>query len=140
MAAVWWSFALSCLAVLIAAGSLWYSRGLKLAADRSADAVEAAEERARKAEERNRVDWSLQHIEKSRYALVNKGTETAHGVRVDSGELLAHGPIEIDEFSAGHAEPYIITRSMGTAMDRIVVTWHHKPDLSDEQQRKELLI
>lgn len=141
------AFVVSCLAVVCAAGAVWYARGQKHAADRAATAAEkaastaiAAEERQQRAEERSRVLWSLTNVNKSKYVLAHEGTDPAYGVHVDAGELLTRGPTEFDRFPPGHSESYLLSRAFGMSTDRIIVTWHHSQDLSDDQRRQELLI
>ncbi|WP_019819463.1 hypothetical protein [Saccharomonospora saliphila] len=162
------AFVVSCVAALISAGALWYSRGQKMAADRSAQAAErsagsaersemsaaqsaeaaaetAAIERARRADEvadadRSRVRWSLEDLGKDRWMLTNAGTDSAYGVRVSAGDVHIRGNVGLDEFPSDHAEPYIILRTFGSYTDRIEVTWHYRADLSDEQQRRELIL
>ncbi|MBA0126321.1 hypothetical protein H0B56_12285 [Haloechinothrix sp. YIM 98757] len=141
-------------ALLISAGALWYSRGQKLAADRSARAAEesataAAEtadiDKARRAEEldnaeRNRVVWRLEHTGDMWYRLINCGTESAYGVQIDAGELIVEEAGPFGEIASDGAEPLLLARSWASNADRIVVTWHHQPDLSDEPRYRELLV
>lgn len=155
------AFVVSCVAVLIAAGALWYARGQKEAADRSAKAAEGSEvsaaksaeaaaetaaiERARRADEladadRSRVRWSLVHVGREEWVLTNEGTDSAYGVRVSAGPVSIDGSVELDEFPSDHAEPYMVLRDMDAYTDRIEVTWHQRADLSDEQQRRELIL
>lgn len=142
----------SCLSALFTGWGVLYSRGLKHASDRSAEAAEesaiAAREttdidKARRADElteaeRNRVVWSLRHIKKIRYRLTNHGTESAYGVQIDTGAARTDGNTNIEEFPAGHVESYLILQAMGASTDKMMVTWHHQPDLDDEPRQQEL--
>lgn len=147
------SFVISCVAVLVAVGALWYARGQKLAAEnsaleakRSADAAAAlveieSERRTEEVDEANRlrVQFNLVHHNKSAYLLRNDGTDSAYGVHVDSPDLIARGDFDFAEFTAGEAHKFILGRSMGSA-DHITVTWHHEPDRSDSPRSVKLYV
>jgi hypothetical protein len=142
------SFVISCLAVIVAAGAVWYARGQKRAADhavdeakRSADAAAemATIERHRRAEEiaaadSRRVRFELLHEGSAAYLLRNIGTDTAYGVHVDTEGLGTAGEIEdFEEFSPDDAHRYLLsTTHECDGTERIVVTWHHRLDRSDE--------
>jgi hypothetical protein len=149
------SFVISVLSVVVASVVVWYGRGQKRAADlsaaeakRSADAAaEAADiERARREEEiadaeRRRVRFQLVKEGGHAYLLWNVGTDTAYGVHVDTGGLGMQDEItDFDEFEAGSEQRYLLSRTMGSGQDEhVVVTWHHRPDRSDEQRTAKLL-
>lgn len=143
---------ISCVSALFTGWGLWYSRGLKRAADRSAQAAEESAsaardtadiDMARRADElaeaeRTRVVWSLALVGKDRYRLTNEGTEPAYGVEIDTNPVTPHGETSLDVFPAAHAESYLIPQTLGENTDRMTVTWHHQPDRSDEPRSKEL--
>ncbi|WIV52851.1 hypothetical protein [Amycolatopsis nalaikhensis] len=149
------SFAISCLAAVAAAAAVWYGRGQKRAADRSAaeakrSADAAAEmteiERARRADEvsdadRRRVRFELMHEGGHAYLLRNAGSDAAYGVRVDTGGLGTVGEVEeFDEFESGREHRYLLSRTIDPdEAEHVVVTWHHRPDRSDERRTVKLL-
>lgn len=138
------SFVISCVAALFAASAVWYARGQKLAAEKSAleakRSADAAAEMARIEQERRaeevtqaeklRVQFNLVHHNKSAYLLRNDGTDSAYGVHVDAQGIVARGETDFEQFAAGDAHKYILARSMGSP-DHITVTWHHRSDRSD---------
>jgi hypothetical protein len=147
------SFVISCAAVLVALGALWYARGQKLAAEQSAleakrSADAAAElakiEQERRADEvdqanRLRVRFNLVHHNKSAYLLRNDGTDSAYRVHVDSQDIIARGDFDFAEFTAGETHKFILARTMGSA-DHITVTWHDEPDHSDSPRSVKLYV
>ena len=149
------AFVISCLGLVVAVLAAWFGRGQKRAAEmaaseakRSADAAaEVAEvERARRAEEvaeaqRRRVQFELVHEGGSRYLLRNAGTDPAYGVHVDTGGLGVQNEItDFEEFEADAEHRYLLSRTMGSdPAARVVVTWHHHPDRSDDQRTAKLL-
>jgi hypothetical protein len=144
----------SILAVLIAGGAAWYTRGQKLAADRaveeaarSADAAEAglefqraAERRAEEAAERSGITWELLRTGNHTYTLYNRGTHSAYDVRVDLADLcgVGGGVESFDEFPADHAEQYMLARSIASTTKSIVVRWHQRPDRTDAPKHQSL--
>ncbi len=149
------AFVISCLGLVFAGIAVWYGRGQKRAADlsaaeakRSADAAaEMAEvERARRTEEiaeaeRRQVRFDLLAEGGRAYVLVNLGTDTAYGVHVDTGGLGAMG--EVTDFEAlepGDQHRYFLIRTGDPDLaGHVVVTWHHRPDQSDERRTVKLL-
>ncbi|MBB4910561.1 hypothetical protein [Actinophytocola algeriensis] len=151
----------SLLAVLVAGGAAWYTRGQKLAADRaveeaarSADASErsadtaesglelqrVAERRAEEAAERTGVTWELLRTGNSTYTLYNRGTHAAYDVRVDLADLggIGAGVESFDEFPADHAEQYMLSRGIASTTTSIVVRWHQRQDRADTPKRQSL--
>lgn len=117
----------SILAVAISALSVWYTRKHWRAAD---ELVKI--ERARRADEevaadRLLVDFKLVARGKDAHRLINDGTGTAYGVRVQL-EGPNRGPEEIAEFPPGHQEQYLVFHKRRPT----TVTWHQQPDLSDQ--------
>lgn len=103
----------------------------RLALDRLDELAEAAQKR---------VKWSLEQVTKHKYRLRNDGTDSAYGVHI-VGDIGGSGVItDIDEFPSGHAESYLLAITFGSTTDRLVVTWHDKPDRSDEPRRAELVV
>lgn len=149
------SFIVSVVALCIAGGSLWYSRGEKLTADKAAtaagDSADAAQRSADIAEEavtykrgeveRGRIRFELEHSGGSTYILRNRGTDSAYGVQVELGALHGPGgPRTFDEFESDHAETYVLLRAFGSETTHLVVKWHHRPDRSDEVREKRLVV
>ncbi|GGM81676.1 hypothetical protein GCM10011609_17110 [Lentzea pudingi] len=138
------SFVISCLAALFALGAVWYARGQKMAAEKSAleakRSADSAAEMARIEQERRadevadaeklRVRFSLVHHNNAAYVLSNDGTDSAYGVHVDGQRLVARGETEFEVFPAGDARKYILSKAMGRP-DHIIVTWHTRPDRTD---------
>ncbi|SDH61072.1 hypothetical protein SAMN05216553_13515 [Lentzea fradiae] len=147
------SFIISVVAVLVAMGALWYARGQKLAAERSAqEAKRSADaaadlakiERDRRRDEvdeakRLRVRFNLVHHNKSAYLLRNDGTDTVYGVHVDAQNILIRGDSDISEFPSGDSHKYVLGRTMDSG-DHIIVTWHHEPDRSDSPRSTKLYV
>lgn len=150
------SFVVSCVAVLVSCGALWYARGQNLAANRaakaaslSAEAAIAAERRQRKVDERNRVVWSIQPVDRFDYVLTNEGTESAYGVRIEPDNIRIVTNSVYTQFPAGYAEPIRLapTKGFGSSFATmegikkysLTITWHHDPSLTDDQQRQLLL-
>lgn len=141
-----WSLVVSIVSALIALGALWYARKSAVASTRSAQAAtrsantaeeslkiqSESERRAAEAEERNRVVWSLDHKNKSAYALSNNGTDAAYRVVIDAGDVLVAGETEFDVFPAGHAVRILLSRTFQSATDTAKVTWHQRPEADDE--------
>ena len=122
---------------MVSLAALWYSRGQKLAADRSARAAEAsaaeakrsadaasdltAIERERRGEEvataiAERVRFNLRHYGGNRYVLRNDGTGPAYKVRVDTGNMGALGERRQFPVFAGGAEfAYSLSPDFDTA-------------------------
>jgi hypothetical protein len=142
------SFVISGLALVVACIAAWYARRQTRAAEhsaaearRSADA--AAEmtqiEQDRRATEiaeadRNRVRFALDHERGQVYWLRNVGTDTAYGVHVDTEGLGTAGEVEdIEEFSPDDAYRYFLSLTLDCdGTERVVVTWHHRQDRSDQ--------
>lgn len=149
------SFVISCLAVVAAVGAVWYSRGQKRAAEqaaaearRSADAAAevATIERDRRAEEvaeadRLRVRFELEHQSGQAFLLRNVGTEIAYGVHVDTEGLGTGGEVEdFEKFSPDDAHRYLLSSTLDCdGTERVLVTWHHRQDRSDEPRSVRLL-
>lgn len=149
------SFVISCLAAVAAVAAVWYGRGQKRAADlsaaeakRSADAAaEVAEiERARRADElaeseRGRVRFELVPEGGQAYLLRNAGTDTAYGMHVNTGGLgYEDETTDFDEFEAGSEHRYLLVRTFDQDLaEHVVVTWHHRPDRSDQLRTVKLL-
>ncbi len=149
------AFVLSCLGLVVAVVAAWYGRGQKRAAElsaaearRSADAAsEVAEvERARRADEiaeaeRRRVRFELVPVGGQVYLLRNVGTDTAYGVHVNTGGLGFQDEVtDFEEFEADREHRYFLARTMDPDLaEHVVVTWHHRPDRSDERRTAKLL-
>lgn len=148
------AFIVSILALLVAGGAAWFTRGQKLAADRaveeavrSADAAEsglelqrAAERRAEEAAERIGVTWELLRTGTSTYTLYNRGTHSAYDVRIDLADLGGIGgdAVSFVEFPANHAEQYMLARSIASTTTAIVVRWFQRLDRTDTPKRQAL--
>jgi hypothetical protein len=139
---------ISCLGLVVAVVAGWYSRRSVTEAKRSADAAaEVADvDRARRADEvadaeRRRVRFELVPEGGSAYVLQNVGTATAYGVHVDTGGLGFQDEVtDFEEFEADGEHRYLLTRTMDPDQaDHVVVTWHHRPDRSDERRSVTLL-
>lgn len=151
----------SILALLVAGGAAWFTRGQKLAADRaveeavrsadaserSADAAESglelqrvAERRAEEAAERDGVIWELLRTGTSTYTLYNRGTHSAYDVRVDLADLggIGGGAVSFVEFPANHAEQYMLSRGIDSTTTSIAVRWFQRQDRSDTPKRQVL--
>jgi hypothetical protein len=114
-----------------AAATAWrYARRSVQASERSADAAE------RNVEIATRVRWRVDHWGGETWLLINDSTETAYAVTVivpadltgGSRREMRYGPADLGpdgslEFDAA--------AHMGTADDKVVVTWHRRPDRSD---------
>jgi len=149
------SFVISCFAAVAAGAAVWYGRGQKRAADRSAAeakrsadaAAEMAEvERARRAEEvaeteRRRVRFELVPEGGSAHVLINTGTDAAYGVHVDTGNLGVMGEdTDFEVFEPGDQHRFLLSRRVDADLvEHVVVTWHHRPDRSDERRMVKLL-
>jgi hypothetical protein len=99
-------------------------------------------EQERRAEEvaeadRLRVCFELEHQRGQAYLLRNAGTDSAYGVHVETGGMVARGEVDFDEFPTGEAHKYVLARSWG-GPDHIVVTWHHRSDRSDSPRSMKL--
>jgi hypothetical protein len=143
------ALAVSVLAVLIAAASAWFTLGQKRAAEdavaearRSADAAQEAVSYDRDEVERNRIRFELSHVDKSRYAIRNEGTDTAYCVRFDLGGagVQGGGETEFETFESGQAESFILAQSLQRRVTHVVVKWHQRPDCSDEPRQAKLLV
>jgi hypothetical protein len=143
------AFVVSILAVLVAGGALWYVRGQKIVADRAADIADAAlklgqaaERRAKEAEDRTRVAWALEHISGMQYVLHNHGTESAYDVHVELGDFQLRGGGEEDftEFPADHAESYHFGRGIDSTQTSVSVTWRLQGDPSSERRQQRLVV
>lgn len=142
------AIAVSGLAALFTAGSMWYAKGQKDAASRSADEAKRSSDAAleavayQRAEvERNRVRFVLEHMSNQAYLIRNEGTDPAYAVHVDVGDLGVHGQqTEFEEWPADHAEKFILARTLDSTTTHVEVTWHYEPDHSDSQQRARLLM
>jgi Flp pilus assembly protein TadB len=162
------SLVVSVLAVVITVLALWYARGQKQAADRSAVAAEqsAAEARrsadaaARSADaademanidrdrrdeevaeaQRNRVVFTLEYEGGSAYRLRNRGTGTAYGVHVDTAGIgTAREQADFAEFTPDDAYKYLLAAGLGaTGQECLTVTWYYCEDRSDKTQAVKL--
>ena len=75
------------------------------------------------------------------YRLVNDGTDTAYGVQVDTGELgIGEQDTAYDELHPGQAEVFFLSPDLATTSRHVTVTWHERPDLSDEKRAARLII
>ena len=142
------SFVISIIAALFAGGAVWYARGAKIAAadsareaKRSADAAEEAVGYQGTEVEPGRVVVRLRHVGGISYRLVNDGTDTAYGVQVDTGELgIGEQDTAYDELHPGQAEVFFLSPDLATTSRHVTVTWHERPDLSDEKRAARLII
>lgn len=148
------SFVISCLAVIVALAAGWYARGQKLAAEqaatearRSADAADemATIERERRTQEvadadRRRVQFELVHQGGHAYLLRNVGTDAAYGVHIDTQGLGTAGEIEeVEEFLPSDSYRYLLASTLDCdGSERVVVTWHHRRDRSDQPRSVKL--
>ena len=115
-----------------AGGAVWYARGAKITA---ADAAEEAVGYQRSEVEPGRVVLRLRHIGGISYGLVNDGTDTAYGVHVDTGELgVGEQHTDYDELHSGQDVGFLLSPDLATTSRHVTVTWHERPDLSDEKR------
>jgi hypothetical protein len=142
------AFVISCLGLVVAVVAGWYSHRSVAEAKRSADAAAdvADVERARRADEvaeaeRRRVRFELVPEGGQEYVLQNAGTDTAYEVHVDTGGLGFQDEVaDFDEFEAGGEHRYLLARTMDPDQaEHVVVTWHHRPDRSDQPRSQRLL-
>jgi hypothetical protein len=149
------SFVIACLSALGTCIAIWYSRGQKHAADksateakRSADATaEAVEiERERRVEElaeadRGRVNFQLVPQGQHAYLLCNKGSGIAYGVHVDVQDVRTINDVELvfdfEEFRDGESQPFNLFKILGSPGD-IRVTWYQLSDCTDAQRSKKI--
>jgi hypothetical protein len=132
------SFVISIIAALFAGGAVWYARGAKKAA---ADAAEDAVGYQGAEVEPGRIVVRLRHIGGISYRLVNDGTDTAYGVHVDTGELgVGEQDTDYDELHSGQAVEFLLSPNLATTSRHVTVTWHERPDLSDEKRAARLII
>lgn len=119
------------------AAGIWsarYARGIwKIERARRAEEIEDAE--------RRQVDFCLVQATEYRWLLVNRGTGTAYGVHVDTGDFRVEQEAvrDFEEFPNGHEEPLFLARTGGVESTHIVVTWHHRPDRADQPQARKLV-
>jgi hypothetical protein len=144
--------AVSVVTVVFTGGAVWYARGGKLAASRSAAAAESSALEAKRSAdaaheavgyqrdevERNRVVFRLEPGSQEMRLLRNAGTHSAYCVHVDTGDLGGEPVTDYDEFESGRAEPYVLPGSLASMTNSIVVTWHHLADCSDEPRQAQL--
>ncbi|HET6752843.1 MAG TPA: hypothetical protein VFH23_02685, partial [Jiangellaceae bacterium] len=108
---------------------------------------------ARPTLQRRRSDTSAQRLsvaesscgcgmsEVSPYRLVNDGTDTAYAVHVDTGELgVGEQDTDYDELHSGQAEGFFLSPNLATTSRHVTVTWHERPDRSDERRAARLII
>lgn len=149
------SFVIAFFSALGTCIAVWYGRGQKHAADksaaeakRSADSAadEAEIERERRAEElaeadRGRVNFQLVPQGQRAYLLCNKGSDIAYGVHVDIRDVRAISDVQLvfdfEEFRDGESQPFNLFKILGSSGD-IFVTWHQLPDRTDAQRSKKL--
>jgi hypothetical protein len=121
-----------------ALGAIRAARGAKIAA---ADAAEEAVGYQGAEVEPGRVVVRLRHIGGISYRLVNDGTDTAYGVQVDTGELgVGEQETDYDELHSGQAVEFLLSPNLATTSRHVAVTWHERPDLSDEKRAARLII
>ncbi len=149
------AFVISCFGLLVACLAAWYGRGQKRAAEqsaaeakRSADAAVALAEveAARRADEvaeseRQRVRFVLEHYDGDTYVLRNVGTDSAHGVHIDTGGMGDQDEVvDFDEFEADSEHRLFLASTFDADQaDHVVVTWHHAEDRSDKPRSAKLL-
>lgn len=143
------ALAVSVLALLVAAASAWFTLGQKRATEdavaearRSADAAQEAVSYDRDQVEHNRIKFVLYHVNKSRYAIRNEGTDTAYRVRFDLGGagVQGSGETEFETFEPDQAESFMLAQSLNRQVTHVGVTWHQRLDYSDEPNRAKLLV
>jgi len=87
------------------------------------------------------VDFQLLYDSGDAYVLWNAGTDSAHGVHVDTGGLGTPGEItDFDGFGPDEKQRFLLLRSLGgQEAQHVIVTWHLNPDRSDPKQSKKLI-
>jgi hypothetical protein len=104
-------------------------------------------ERARRADEvvdadRRRVQFTLIQESGERWLLQNTGTDSAYGVHIDTGGLGGYQDevTDFEQFESSRGHRLWLARTMASDQsDHVTVTWHHRPDRSDEQRSMKLL-
>ena len=135
------SLVISIIAALFAAGAVWYARGAKIAAADTArgGGGEVGYQRAEVG--RGRVVLRLRHIGGISYRLVNDGTDTAYAVHVDTGELgVGEQDTDYNELASGQAVGFFLSPNLAATSRHVSVTWHQRPDRSDEKRAARLII
>jgi hypothetical protein len=143
------SFVISIIAAVFAGGAVWYARGQKAAADRSARASEQSAQAAiqsadaahetvgyqRADVERSRVVFVLEYVGSAAHLLSNTGTDPAYGVHVDTGDLGIGGEVtDYDVFGPGQTEEVLLSPSLASTTTHVEVSWHQQPDRSNQRR------
>ena len=135
------SLVISIIAALFAAGAVWYARGAKIAAPIRADTAKEVVGYQRAEVGRGRVVLRLRHIGGISYRLVNDGTDTAYAVHVDTGELgVGEQDTDYNELASGQAVGFFLSPNLAATSRHVSVTWHQRPDRSDEKRAARLII
>lgn len=77
--------------------------------------------------------FRLERVSQHRYVLHNEGASSAHDVRVDTKDLtVTEGETHMREFSAGHAQDYLLIQPMHGHVSELTVRWRSRPGTNDE--------
>ena len=119
------------------------AREANKAAKRSADAAERSAALAEEEARRHDVTWSLVHLDKMKYELINQSIrDTAYHVRIEhSGVHQERNQVEFEEVGPGSSIPLFILKTMATnPMERLVVTWFPDREKSGDERKAELAV
>jgi hypothetical protein len=77
--------------------------------------------------------FRLERLSQHRYVLHNEGATAAHDVRVDTKDLtVTEGETHMREFSAGHAQDYLLIQPMHGHVSELTVRWRTRPGADPE--------
>lgn len=77
--------------------------------------------------------FRLERLSQHRYVLHNDGATSAYDVRVDTKDLtVTEGETHMREFSAGHAQDYLLIQPMHGHVSELTVRWRTRPGADPE--------